>query len=79
LAEVDIERLSLNLSPLLERDGERLGKLIAEGLATAAASIQSSRNVKAMQVNLTTTAGTPLDLLSRQIVAEVLRQLDRTI
>jgi hypothetical protein len=56
-----------------------LGKLIAEGLATAAASIQSSRNVKAMQVNLTTTAGTPLDLLSRQIVAEVLRQLDRTI
>ena len=79
MAEVNIERLSLNLSSLLERDGERLGRLIAEGLATAAASIQSSRNVKAMQVNVATAAGTPLDLLSQQIVAEVLRQLDRTI
>jgi hypothetical protein len=79
LAEVNIERLSLSLSPLSERDGNRLGGLIAEGLATAAASIQGSRNLKAIQVNVTAAPGTPLDALSQQIVAEVLRQLDRTI
>ena len=79
MAEVNIERLSLNLSPLSERDGERLVCLIAEGLATAAASIERSRNLKAMQVNVTAPSGTPLDALSQQIVAEVLRQLDRAI
>jgi len=79
MAEVNIERLSLSLSPLSQQDGEHLARLIAEGLAMAASSIQGSRNLKAMQVNVNAAPGTPLDVLSQQIVADVLRQLDRTI
>jgi hypothetical protein len=79
LAEINIERLTLTLSGLSERNGEHLVRLIAEGLASLAAPVGASRHVDAIQVDVTAATGTIVDSVADQIAAEVLRQLNRTV
>ena len=79
MAEIIIDRLSLKLSALSERDGEYLARRIADALGAAAVALEGSRHLDAMQVNVTAEPGTPMDTLSQRIVAEMLRQLDRTV
>jgi hypothetical protein len=79
MAELKIDRLTLNLSGLSTRDGERLARLIAEGLGTANLSNEKSHRVGEMQVRVEADGKGDVDKLSEQIVAAVLRQLERTL
>jgi hypothetical protein len=79
MTEIHIDRLTLNLSGLSVRDGERLARLIGEGLGTANLPDAESRLVGNMQVKIQADKRGDVDKLSKQIVADVLRQLQRTI
>lgn len=79
LAQINIERLSLKLSGVAEGEGQRLARLIAEGLGVASVPIDSSRHLDAIRLRVTARPGTSADELSRQIVADLLRQLARSI
>jgi len=79
MAAIDIDRLSLRLSGISGSDGQRLARLIAEGLAASPIGIEGTHHLDAMQVNVTARPGSSMDMLSQQIVADVLRQLERTL
>lgn len=79
LANIIIDRLSLKLSALSARDGERLARRLADALGTAAVAREGPLHLDGMQVNVTAELGTPMDTLSQRIVAAVLLQLDRTV
>jgi hypothetical protein len=79
MATIDIDRLTLKLSGLSEREGQRLARLIAEGLAQADIPNTAPRRLETLRVNLTAPADGNVDRLSQQIVADVLRQLERTL
>jgi hypothetical protein len=77
MTAITIDRLIFKLSGVSEQDGQRLSRLIAEGLGTMPISTQESRHLDAMRVNVRASPGSSLDMLSRQVVAEILRQLER--
>ena len=79
MAAIDIDRLSLRLSGISGGDGQRLARLIAEGLAASPIGIEGTHHLDTMQVNVTARPGSSMDMLSQQIVADVLRQLERTL
>jgi hypothetical protein len=79
MAEMSIERLTLKLSGFNESDGRRLAHLIAEGLASAPISSESPRSVDSLRVHATASPGNEADMLSRQIVAEIVGQLERSL
>ena len=79
MAEMNIERLTLKLSGISESDGQRLARLIAEGLASATISSASPRHIDSLHVNATASPGNEIGMLSRQIVAEIVRQLESTL
>jgi len=79
MAAINIDRLSLRLSGISGGDGQRLARLIAEGLAASPIGIEGTHHLDAMQVNVTARPGSSMDMLSQQIVADVLRQLERTL
>jgi hypothetical protein len=79
MAELKIDRLTLKLSGLSTSDGERLARRIAEGLGAANLSNEKSQRVGEMQVKVKADEKGDVDKLSEQIVAAVLRQLERTI
>jgi hypothetical protein len=78
MAEMNIERLTLKLSGISEGDGRRLAHLIAEGLASATISSESPLHIDSLRVNATASAAKG-DMLSKQIVAEIVRQLESTL
>ncbi len=78
MATIDIDRLTLKLSGLSEREGQRLARLIAAGLTQADVPNATSR-LETLRVNLTAPADGNVDRLSQQIVADILRQLERTL
>ena len=75
MATIAIDRLSLKLSGLSQSDGERLARLVADGLAEASVSETSTHAVSAMSISVQSDAGSNLNRLSDQIVNEILRQL----
>jgi hypothetical protein len=78
MAELSIQRLSLHLSGVSEKDGRRLSRLIADGLAAAAApSVTADRD--ALRSKITPRAGSSLQEIADQIVADLLSQLQRTV
>jgi hypothetical protein len=77
MPDVTIERLSLHLSGLSEGEGQRLARLIADGLAQV--SISGGENRAAMSAAITASPGVDMQKLSERIVADVVRQLDRSI
>jgi len=76
MPQLTIERLSLRLSGLSEGDSRHLARLIGEGLAEAP-GISGDR--KAMQIGINASAGSSVQGLSDQIVAELVRQLARSV
>lgn len=76
MPELTIERLSLRLSGLSEGESRHLARLIAEGLAGASGI---SRNRDALHAGINATAGSSVEELSDQIVAELVRQLERSL
>ncbi|MDT7543568.1 MAG: hypothetical protein QOE33_3472 [Acidobacteriota bacterium] len=79
MAEIKIDRLTLNLSALSARDGERLARLVAEGLGAADLSTEKSQRLDEVKVRVWADEKGNVDELSEQIVAAVLRQLERTL
>ena len=77
MPDLTIERLSLHLSGISEGEGQRLARLIADGLAQV--SISGGENRDAMSAAITAPTGTDMQQLSERIVADVVRQLDRSI
>ena len=73
--QISIERLSLRLSGLSQSDGERLARLVANGLAESWLAESPTREVGAMKVKVQAAAGSNLNRISEQIVNEILRQL----
>ena len=77
MPDLTIERLSLHLSGLSEGEGQRLARLIADGLAQV--SISGGENRDVMNAAITVSPGVDMQELSERIVADVVRQLDRSI
>jgi hypothetical protein len=77
MPDLTIERLSLHLSGLSEGEGQRLARLIADGLAQV--SISGGENRDVMNAAITASPGVDMQKLSERIVADVVRQLDRSI
>jgi hypothetical protein len=79
--EIRIDQLTLKLSGLSEQDGRRLVRLITDGLAAADVPAGASASVDALRVGVA--GGHPggpggIEALSRHVVSEVLRQLQRS-
>jgi hypothetical protein len=76
MPEISIDRLTLQVPGFSETEGKRLALAVADGLAAAALSRETG-DVKTLRVDLTAVAGVERDLLARQIVSEIIRQLER--
>ena len=79
MPEINIDRLTLRLSGISEHDGQRLARLIAEGLTSSSIAAEGSHALDAMRVNVSTSPSSNVDMLSKQIVAEIVRQLESTL
>ena len=83
MPDVTVDRLALKLSGLSESEGRRLAALIAEGLAAAplffAPEDAPSRRVDTVNVNVPAVPGGNVEQIAATVVADVLRQLERTI
>lgn len=80
MTEINIDRLTLKLSGISERDGQLLARLIAEGLGNhISLSNESPRHLDSMRVNVTASPGSSLDMLAKQVVADMLRQLEQSL
>jgi hypothetical protein len=77
MPDLTIERLSLHLTGLSEGEGQRLARLVADGLAQV--SISGGENRDVMNAAITVSPGVDMQELSERIVADVVRQLDRSI
>jgi hypothetical protein len=74
--EISIERLSLQVPGLSKSDGQRLAQQVAEGLGSMAFS-GDHFDIPGLRLDLTATPNAGLDELARQILAEVMRQIER--
>lgn len=79
MSDITIDRLTLRLRGLATHDGERLARLVADGLATSAASLETPYHVGALHISGAVDLGSNMEQLANQIVADVIRQLARTI
>lgn len=77
MANITIERLTLNLTGLSPEEGRRLAHSIAAALAAAPASIQAGGNRDRVAVAVNATPDASVDHLAEQIVAELLQQMKR--
>jgi hypothetical protein len=73
-----IDRLRLYAPASTGAVGERLARLIAGGLAEAPA-LPAGGRIETIKAKVTEETQTVTDELSRKIVAEILRQLNRSI
>jgi hypothetical protein len=76
---ITIDKLTLQSCGLSEDEGRKLARLLAEDLALVTLPAGCSSDTASVSVNVTQTPGASVNTLSQQIVAEMLRQLDRTI
>jgi hypothetical protein len=76
--EIRIDRLTLQLSGITEPQGRRLAMLITEGLAAADVPAGIAAAQGAIRVDLGAGPSGSVDALSERVVAEVLRQLQRS-
>ena len=77
MPDLSIDHLDLHLTGFTEEDGRRLARLIAEGLAKAPMPAAGSQpNV---QAKVTAPAGSPLERVSEMVLADVVRQLRRSL
>ncbi len=79
MSHVTVDRLTLRLQGLSARDGERLARLVADGLADSAASLEAPLHVGALRISGAVDLGSNMEQLADQIVADVIRQLARMI
>jgi hypothetical protein len=79
VTHISIDRLSVTLSGSSAGDGERLARLIAEKLAAASPGLQASGQRESVKVELPRAKGSNLDQLAEQVVADLVRQLGRTL
>lgn len=77
MADLSIDRLSLHLSGLSEYDSRRLAQLIADGLGRAALPA-GTEGRESMEATVKANPGASLESLSDQIVAGIVRQLERS-
>ena len=75
MTKIKIDRLTLKLSGISEIEGQRLAKLITEGLASSTVSSQVTDHPN-LKVNIPSRPNPSVDWLANQIVADVLRQLN---
>lgn len=78
MAEFVLDRLTLKLSGLSQHDGERLAERVAETLAVAALPCETPLQIDTLHVRLRARPEDGIDQLATRIVAEVLRQVERT-
>jgi hypothetical protein len=76
---ITIDKLTLQLSGLSEEEGRKLARLLAEDLAVVTLPEGCSPDTTNVNVNVTPAPGATVKTLSQQIVADMLRQLDRTL
>jgi hypothetical protein len=76
VSDIQIDRLSLHVPGLSPAAGRRLALQIAEGLGAAGATM-STRDIPALRIDLTAGPITGVDELARQVIAEILRQVQR--
>jgi hypothetical protein len=76
---ITIDKLTLQLSGLSEEEGRKLARLLAEDLAVVTLPGGCSPDTASVSVNVTQAPGASVNTLSQQIVADLLRQLDRTL
>jgi len=76
---ITIDKLTLQLSGLSEEEGRKLARLLAEDLAVVTLPGGCSPDTVSVSVNVTSAPGASVNTLSQQIVADLLRQLDRTL
>ena len=74
-----IDRLALKLSGLSESQGRQLARLLSEGFAAAPLPEGATGSTSRLQVDVRARPGEPLEALSERIVAQVLRELQRTM
>ncbi len=79
MTAINIDRLTLKLSGISERDGQHLARLITEGLTTVSIMPEGSYQLDTMRVNITASPGSSVDMLAQQIVAAILRQIEQTL
>jgi hypothetical protein len=77
MADISIDRLSLNMPGSAQR-GEHLARKIADGLADPALSRGMPADVSGLNISLRGAPNENDDALAGRIIAEIIRQLDRT-
>ena len=75
---VSIDQLTLRLSGFSESDGRRLAELIGEGLAHAEVGSQSSTH-PSLQTRITARPGSDVRGVADEAVADLIRQLQRSV
>lgn len=76
---ITIDKLTLQLSGISEEDGRKLARELAEDLAIVTLPQGCSESAESLSVNVNQTSGASGKRLSQEIIAELFRQLDRTI
>jgi hypothetical protein len=74
MAELELQRLTLSLSGFTATEGERLGRLIADGLAGLPLDGMPER-LRDLRVRVSHQPGANPERLARDVVAEIARQL----
>jgi hypothetical protein len=77
MADIQIDRLSLNLTGSTAPRGETLARKIADGLADASLTPSAQSAIPCLSVNLRGAPGESDEALAGRIVAEILQQLNR--
>jgi hypothetical protein len=77
MADISIDRLSIN-APGTSQRGERLARLIADGLAAASPQDGSSLALSSLKTSLPWRGNESDEALADRIVAELLLRLDTT-
>ena len=79
MSELIIDRLALKLSGLNESQGRHLARLLSEGFASASLPEGAATSTPKLAVDVRAKAGESLEALSERIIAQVLRELRRTV
>ena len=77
MPELRIDRLNLRLPGAMQGDARHLAGLVAERLAEL--NVAPRADLPALQMTLTAVPGTTMQSLSEQIVAQFVRELNRTL
>jgi hypothetical protein len=79
MTELSVDRLTLKLSGLSQAQGGRLAQRIVEGLGGCELEARRSSEWGAIRKTVTAGTGGNVDALADQIVAEIVRSLERTL